>query len=172
MIKSHKRWAKTLFLNLNKNIVLKLKKKKKKPSNRFRCLWLHNHQLEAEEHSWGHHLRGRGLGGLVSSHFFVYFLKIKVLQIHSSRVLDKVLPQELKSFEVPIEEHSIVLFSLLKSLNGLSSNGLEFLLHCLEPFILFHHQLSFNSEVIPHDLDLSFYGVGLIHSSNQVFLQL
>ena len=68
------------------------------------------------------------MGGLVSSHFLIYLLEVKVFQIHSRRVLDEVSRQELETFEVPVEEHSIVLFSLLESLHGLNSYGFDPLL--------------------------------------------
>ena len=151
MIKAHKHWEKTLFLNWNKNIVLKLELKKPKTHWAPKTKKRRRKQITGSGiYGWvviswrrrstlgGITFRACGLGGLVSNHFSVYFFEIKVLQIHSSRVLDEVSPQELKSFEVPTKEHSIVLFSLLKSLNGLSSNGLEFLLHLLKLFVLFH----------------------------------
>ena len=116
--------------------------------------------------------RSRGLRGLISSHLFVYVLKIKVLQIRSSKVLDKVSPQELKSFEVPTKEYSIVLFSLLKTLNGLSSNGLDLFFGCLELLVFFHRQLSLSHEVVPYDLNLLLQSVGFIHGGKQVFFQL
>ena len=43
-------------------------------------------------------------------------------------MLDEVTPQKLKAFEVSTEEYSVVLVSLLKSLNGPGSNGLKLLL--------------------------------------------
>ena len=85
--------------------------------------------------SWGREsslggitFRSCGLGSLIYSHLSVNLLEIEVLQIHSNQVLDEVAPQELKSLEVSTEEHSIVLISLLEGFNGLSSNGLNFLL--------------------------------------------
>ena len=130
-----------LFSNSNENIVLKielkspkthwaLKKKKKKrkrvtSSGICDCVitnWRRKSTLV------GITFKGSGVGGLVSSHFLVYLFKIKVLQIHSRGVLDEVSPQELKPFEVLAEEHSIVLFSLLESLNSFSSYGLDLLL--------------------------------------------
>ena len=43
-------------------------------------------------------------------------------------MLDEVPPQKLKAFKVPVEEHSVVLVSLLESLDGPGSNSLELLL--------------------------------------------
>ena len=77
------------------------------------------------------------MGGLVSSHFLVYLFEVKVLQIYSRGVLDEVSPQKLEPFEVPAEEHSIVLISLLESLDGLSSYGLNLLLSSQELLVLF-----------------------------------
>ena len=52
-------------------------------------------------------------------------------------MIDEVSPQKLEPFEVPAEEHSIVLISLLESLDGLSSYGLNLLLSSQELLVLF-----------------------------------
>ena len=77
------------------------------------------------------------MGGLVSIHLLIYLFEVKVFQIHSRRVFDEVSPQELEPFEVPTEEHSIVLFSLIESLHDLSSYGLDLLLGSQELLVLF-----------------------------------
>ena len=86
-------------------------------------------------------------------------------------MLDQVPTKELKVLVVPTEEHSVVLLSLLESLNGLGSNSLYLLLRGLELLILFQSQLPLSYKVVPQDLDLLFDGVGLIHGKNQVLLQ-
>ena len=100
--------------------------------------------------------RSHGLGSFVSSHLFVNLLKIKVLHIHSNWVLDEIAPQELESFEVPTEEHNIVLLNLLKGLNGLSSNGLDLLLGRLELFVFLHRQLASPMAVIKYFFSFDF----------------
>ena len=72
--------------------------------------------------------RYRGLGSFISSHLFIHFLHVQIFQINSGEVLDEIRPQKLKAFKVPNKEHYVVLVSLLKRLDGPSSNGLEFLL--------------------------------------------
>ena len=44
--------------------------------------------------------------------------------------------KELEALVVLAEEHSVVLLSLLESLNGLGSNNLYLLLHSLELLVL------------------------------------
>ena len=72
--------------------------------------------------------RGRRLGRFVSRHLLVHHLKVQALQVNSSWMLDEITPQKLEAFEVPTEEYSVVLISLLKALNGSSSDGLKLLL--------------------------------------------
>ena len=74
--------------------------------------------------------RSRRLGGLVSRHLLIHHVKVQVLQVNSSRMLDKITSQKLEAFEVPTKEYRVVLVSLLKALNGSSSNGFKPLLGC------------------------------------------
>ena len=74
--------------------------------------------------------RSGRFGGLISCHILVHLLKVQVLQVNSSRMLDEITSQKLEAFEVPTKEYSIVLVSLLKALNGSGSNGLKLLLGC------------------------------------------
>ena len=63
--------------------------------------------------------------------------------------------KELKALLVLAEEHSVVLPSLLESLNGLGSNSLYILLRSLELLVLLQGQLPLSSKVVPQNLDLS-----------------
>ena len=77
-------------------------------------------------------------------------------------MLDEVPPQELEAFVVLVEEHSIILVSLLKGLDGLGCDGLYFLLYSLELLVLLQGQLTLSSQVV-QDLHLLLGNVGLIH---------
>ena len=79
--------------------------------------------------------------------------------------------KELEAFVVLAEEHSVVLLSLLESLNSLGSNNLYLLLHGLELLVLLQGQLPLNFEVVPQDLDLLLNGIGLVHGRNEILLQ-
>ena len=70
-------------------------------------------------------LRSRRLGSLISRHLLVHHFQGQALQINTGRMLDKVAPQQLKSLEVPAEEHRVVLVSLLESFNGPGCDSLE-----------------------------------------------
>ena len=78
--------------------------------------------------------------------------------------------KELKALVVPVEEHSVVLLSLLESLNSLGNNGLYLLLRSLELLVFLQGQLPFSSEVVPQNLDLLFDGVSVVHDRNNVIL--
>ena len=67
-------------------------------------------------------------GSLVNCHLLVHHLKVQALQVNTSGVLDEITPQKLEAFEVPTEKYSVVLVSLLKSLNGPSNDGLKLVL--------------------------------------------
>ena len=81
-------------------------------------------------------LKSERLGSLVNRHLLVHHFKIQVLQVISSGMLGEVTPQKLKAFEVPTEEYSVVLVSLLESLNEPGSNGLKLLFGCQKLLVL------------------------------------
>ena len=81
-------------------------------------------------------LKSRRLGSLVSRHLLVHHFEVQALLINTGRVFDKVAPQQLKSLEVPVEEHSVVLVSLLESFNGPGRDGFELVSGHKELFIL------------------------------------
>ena len=84
-------------------------------------------------------LRSRRLGSLVSRHLLVHHFQVQALQINTRRVLDKIVPQQLKSLEVLAKEHSVVLVSLLESFNGPGCDGLELVSGHKELLILLQH---------------------------------
>ena len=67
--------------------------------------------------------RSSGLGGLVHCHLLVNYLHVHVLEVYSRGMFDQVPTKEFKALVVPAEEYSVVLLSLLESLDGLGSNG-------------------------------------------------
>ena len=93
-------------------------------------------------------IRGSRVRSLVSGHLRVHLLKVQVFQIYSKRVLNKISSQKLKPFEVPAEEHSIVLFSLLETFNGLDSYSFDLLFGSQELLVLLHSQLLFSPKVV------------------------
>ena len=103
---------------------------------------------------------------LIRRHLLVY-----LLQVYSRRMLDYVSSKELKALVAPTEEHNVVLLSLLKSLDGLGSNGLYLLLCSLELLILLQGQLPLNSKLVPQDLDILLDSIGLVHGRNEVLPQ-
>ena len=79
--------------------------------------------------------RSSGYGGLVRWHLLVNHFHVQILQVYSRGVFDQVLTDELKALVIPAKEYNVVLFNLLESLDGLSSNGLHLLLCSLELLI-------------------------------------
>ena len=69
-------------------------------------------------------------------------------------MLHHVSSKELETFVIPTKEHSIVLFSQLKSLNGLDSHGFNLLFCSLKLFVLLHRQLLLNLELVGQSLGL------------------
>ena len=51
-------------------------------------------------------------------------------------MLHHVPSEELKAFVILAEEYGVIFFSLLESLDGLSSHGLDLLVHSLELFVI------------------------------------
>ena len=79
--------------------------------------------------------RSSGYGGLVRWHLLVNHFHVQILQVYSRGVFDQVLTDELKALVIPAKEYNVVLFNLLESLDGLSSNDLHLLLRSLELLI-------------------------------------
>ena len=98
-------------------------------------------------------LKGITIGGsrirsLINSHLLVHLLKVQVFQIYSIRVLNEISSQKLEPLEIPAEEHSVILFSLLETFDGLDSYRLNLLLGSQELPVLLQSQLSFSPEVV------------------------
>ena len=113
-------------------------------STTFRRLW--NGSLGSNDSSLSN------LGSLVCNHLLVHDLKVQVLQVHVGRVLDEISSQELEALVVSVEEHSIVLVSLLEGLDGLNGNGLHPFLCNLELLVLLQGWLPLRLQVIRQDL--------------------
>ena len=94
------------------------------------------------------------LGSLVRNHFLVHGLEVQVLQVHVGRVLDEISSQELEALVVSVEEHSIVLVSLLEGLDGLNDDGLHPFLCSQELLVLLQGWLPLRPQVIRQDLRL------------------
>ena len=113
--KAHKHWANNIVLKTNKKeIVLKLdlqkKKRKKKGIQKEKRENLHKCQVWALVATSS--LVGASLAGafsrvsilvVVSGHLLVNLFQVQFLQLHSERMLGKVPPQKLKTFEVLVE---------------------------------------------------------------------
>ena len=112
------------------------------------------------------------LGGLIRCHLLVNRFHVQVLQVYSRKVFDQIPMKKFKPLVVPVEEHNVVLLDLLESFHSLGSNGLHSLLRSLELLIFLHSQLPLRPEVVSQNLSLLLDGVGLIHNSNKIFLQL
>ena len=67
-------------------------------------------------------------------------------------MLDEISSQELEALVVSVEEHSIVLVSLLEGLDGLNGNGLHPFLCNLELLVLLQGWLPLRPQVIRQDL--------------------
>ena len=113
-------------------------------STTFRRLW--NGSLGSNDSSFGN------LGSLVYNHLLVHDLKVQVLQVYVGRVLDEISSQELEALVVSVEEHSIVLVSLLEGLDGLNGDGLHPFLCNLELLVLLQGWLPLRLQVIRQDL--------------------
>ena len=94
-------------------------------------------------------LKGITIGGsrirsLINGHL----LKVQVFQIYSRRVLNEISSQKLEPLEIPAEEHSIILFSLRETFDGLDSYRFDLLLGSQELLVHLQSQLSFSPEVV------------------------
>ena len=94
-------------------------------------------------------LKGITIGGsrirsLINGHL----LKVQVFQIYSRRVLNEISSQKLEPLEIPAEEHSVILFNLLETFDGLDSYRFDLLLGSQELPVLLQSQLSFSPEVV------------------------
>ena len=68
-------------------------------------------------------------------------------------MLDEVPAKELEALEVPAEEYYGILLSLLKGLDGPSSNRLQLLLRRLKLVVLLQIQLTLDPKVEIQSLD-------------------
>ena len=86
-------------------------------------------------------------------------------------MLDEVPAKEFETLEVPTEEYCGILLSLLKGLDGPSSDRLQLLLCRLKLVVLLQFQLTLDPKVGTQSLDFLLQCGSLVHRLYEVLFQ-
>ena len=79
------------------------------------------------------------LSRLVLLNLLVNGLKIQVFKVRARTMLDQISLEQLKSFEVPLEQDGVIFIRGLESSDGLGHGNFHPLSSCCKEFVLLLH---------------------------------